>query len=153
MKQTKYNTFCPLFPGFYGTVFEYDNEGQDIESYNEEFGSIFDYEDFTFDYADYRTRVSKAFVNRLETELNSILPVKIEFQELYSPKEYNFSNDAINVSVELNLNVLLAHIKALLDCLCNIQQEFNCTDDETCYWADSEYWIDFTQNEQPQPIY
>ena len=107
----KFETFCPLFPGFYGTLFEYDNEEQDIESYNEENETNLDWDGFNWDYADYRNRIAKAFVNRLETELNHIFPIKIEFQELYSPKEYNFTNDAINVKVELNLNQLINLIK------------------------------------------
>ncbi len=41
----KYETFCPLFPGFYGTVFEYDNEDSDIECYNEENKTYLGYDD------------------------------------------------------------------------------------------------------------
>ena len=189
LKTEKYDTFCPLFPGFYGTLFEYEGEGNDIEEYNREHDTDFDWDDFDWDYQDYRNRVAKAFVNRLENELNHILPIKMEFQEVYSPKEYNFINDAINVSVELNLSVLLAHIRAkkelaaqyfinkytscsgfisfhspnidtwlnkayilqdskhrvgaLLDCLCSIQDAFECTDDQTIYWVDSEFYVDF----------
>lgn len=110
MKQS-FETYCPLFPGFYNTLFEYDNEDYDIENYNEENGTDLKFDDFTFDYSDYRNRISKCFVNRLETELNTFLPIKIEFQELYSPREYNFSNDSINVKIELDLNILIKLIK------------------------------------------
>lgn len=108
MKQTKkYETFCPLFPGFYGSIFEYDNEENDIESYNDENGTDLSYDDFTFDYSEYHNRIASAFVNRLESELNQFLPIKIEFEKIVSPKEYNFTNDSINVSVKLNLKVLI----------------------------------------------
>lgn len=113
MKKTnKYETFCPLFPGFYGSVFEYDGEEYDIGEYNREHETELDWDGFNWNYADYHNRVAKAFVNRLETELNHIFPVKIEFETLASPREYNFANDSINVKVELNLKALLTQIKA-----------------------------------------
>jgi len=191
MKQAKqkYDTFCPLFPGFYGTVFEYDGEGNDIEYYNEENKTDYGYDDFKWDYRDYSNRVCKSFVNRLESELSHLLPVKIEFQEIYSPKEYNFTNDSINVSIEVDLGQLIELIKerekqakeyfknkytscsgfisfhspfyedwinptyilqdekhrvgALLDCLASIEID----EDDICYWADGEQWIDFELKE------
>ena len=102
-----FETFAPLFTGFYGTVFEYDNEDMDIESYNEEYGTDLNYDDFEWDYKDYENRIGRAFVNRLESELNYFLPIKITFKEIHSPKYYNFSNDSINVKVEVSLNELL----------------------------------------------
>lgn len=111
MAQQTYQTYCPLFPGFYGSTFEYDNEEDDINSYNEEHGTDLNFDDFTWDYKEYHVRVAKAFVNKLELELRDYLPVKFEFEELISPKYYNFSNDSINVTVEVNLDDLLALIK------------------------------------------
>lgn len=102
-----FETFAPLFTGFYGTIFEYDNEDYDIESYNEEHGTNLNWDDFTWEYEDYHNRVGKAFVNRLESELSQFLPIKITFQEISSPKYYNFSNDSINIKVEVNLNQLI----------------------------------------------
>ena len=110
-KTERYNTFCPVFPGFYGTLFEYEREVEDIEQYNEENKTDFDYEDFEWDYRDYSNRVSKAFVNKLEAEISDVLPVKLEFQEVISPREYNFYNDSINIVAELNLNELLKFIR------------------------------------------
>jgi len=110
-KLQKYQTFCPLFPGFYGTLFEYDSEENEIDYYNEENGTKLGYDDFDWDYSEYAQRISKAFVNRLETEINTFLPIKIEFEKLHSPKEYNFYNDSIWVEVKLNLTDLLAKIK------------------------------------------
>jgi len=107
----KYQTFCPLFPGFYGTVFEYSGEEQDIEYYNEENGTNLDYDGFNWDYSEYSDRVAKAFVNRLETELKQFLPIKIAFERINSPREYNFANDSINVEISLSLNKLLKLIK------------------------------------------
>lgn len=99
-----------MFPGFYGTVFEYDSEQEDIQSYNEENKTAFTFDDFKWDYAERAERICKAFVNRLETELKEFLPITIEFESIYSPREYNFANDSINVSVELDLPVLIKQI-------------------------------------------
>lgn len=107
----KYNTFCPLFPGFYNTVFECDSEEREMDSYNEENGTDYKYDDFTFDYTDYNNRIAKAFVNRVERELKAFLPIKLEFQEVISPKEYNFRNDSINISATLSLDKLLKLIR------------------------------------------
>lgn len=107
----KYNTFCPLFPGFYGTVFECNSEEQEIDYYNEENKTNYKYDDFNFDYTDYNNRIAKAFVNRLERELKAFLPIKLEFQEVVSPKEYNFKNDSINISASLSIDRLIKLIR------------------------------------------
>lgn len=106
-----FETYAPLFPGFYGTVFEYDDEEYDIEYYNEENKTNLSYDDFVWNYGEYKNRIAKAFVNRLESELNYFLPIKMQYEEISSPKEYNFYNDSINVKVELDLKELLKLIK------------------------------------------
>lgn len=103
----KYDTFCPLFPGFYGTVFEPSCEESEIYDYNKENKTDLGYDDFTWDYSEYNNRVAKSFLNRLEKELNYFLPIKIEFQRIHSPREYNFTNDSIYISVELDLPALI----------------------------------------------
>jgi hypothetical protein len=100
-------TWAPLFPGFYGTIFEYDRESEDIEYYNEENDIELGYDDFDFDYSDYRNRICRAFVNRLEKEISELIPIKIEYQSISSPREYNFNNDSINVKVTVNLQNLI----------------------------------------------
>ncbi len=110
-KTEAFKTYCPLFTGFYNTVFEYANEEDDIQSYNEENGTDLSYDDFEWDYRGYEKRVATAFVNKLESELKHLLPLKIDFEEIISPKEYNFVTDSLNVSLELNLDELLALIK------------------------------------------
>jgi hypothetical protein len=107
----KYETYCPLFPGFYGTVFEPDCEDNEISGYNEENGTDYGYDDFNWDYTEYENRIAKSFVNRVERELKQFLPIKIEFQNIHSPKEYNFTNDSINVIISLSLDKLIKLIR------------------------------------------
>lgn len=108
----KYNTWCPLFPGFYNTVFECNSEEQEIESYNEEYGTNYGYDDFNFDYKDYENRVANKFVQRIEKELKRFIQIGIEYERISSPKEYNFTNDSIYIIVELDLDELLKLIVA-----------------------------------------
>lgn len=107
----KYETFCPLFPGFYNTVFEPLCEEYEIHSYNEENNTELGYDDFTWDYKEYEQRIAKCFVSRIEKELKQFLPIKIEFQNVHNPREYNFTNDSINISVSLSLDKLIKLIR------------------------------------------
>lgn len=108
---TKIKTWCPLFPGFYNTIFEYDRESDDIDYYNQENGTNYQYEDFNFDYKDYEQRVGKAFIDKLEQELKYYIPdIKINFEAINSPKEYNFRNDSIYIELEINIETLIALI-------------------------------------------
>lgn len=107
----KYETFAPLFPGFYNTVFECSCEESEMYNYNNENSTTYGYEDFSWDYTEYNNRIAKTFLNRLEKELNFFLPIKIEFQRVHSPREYNFNNDSIYITVELDLPTLMNLIK------------------------------------------
>lgn len=98
----KFKTFCPLFPGFYGTIYEAD-ESNEIYSYNQENGTDLNYDDFEWDYEDYQDRIARAFVESFEREFKSVVPdVEITFENVVSPKYYNFANDSINIEVEMN---------------------------------------------------
>jgi hypothetical protein len=99
----KIETFCPLFPGFYNTVFEPCEENE-IYSHNQEHGTDLCYDDFEWDYPDYEERVASAFVERFEREFKDIMPVDIKFQRVVSPKEYNFRNDSINIEVDMDFD-------------------------------------------------
>lgn len=100
----KIETDCPLFPGFYNTMFE-PSEENEIYSHNQEHDTDLSYDDFTWDYDDYQERVASAFVSSFEREFKDIMPgIDIKFQKVVSPKEYNFRNDSINIEVNMNFN-------------------------------------------------
>jgi hypothetical protein len=93
----KIESYLPLFDGFYNTLFEYDNEEGDIQYYNNEYGTDFDYEDFDWDYKERHERISEQICGIVESLLsNEMLEMTINFQKLVSPKYYNFENDSIN---------------------------------------------------------
>jgi hypothetical protein len=86
-------SFLPIFNGFYGTNFECDCEDYYIDDDKT-------YDDYKWDYAEYHQRVAKAVTKAVAYELKP-LGIETEFDNLYSPKYYNFSNDSINVTYTL----------------------------------------------------
>lgn len=99
----KIETYCPLFPGFYSTIFE-PNEDNEIEYHNQENDTDLSYDDFEFDYSDYRERVASAFVSSFEGYFSEIMSADIQYQSISSPQYYNFSNDSLNIEVELDFD-------------------------------------------------
>jgi beta-galactosidase GanA len=116
METTKFETFLPLFPGFYGTHLESDDaETSELDYINEQRAENglepIEWDKCEFDYDEYHQRVSKAYTNAVEHELKSLGLVKnIEFQKLISPKEYNFSTDSIDVEIDVNIENLQKYI-------------------------------------------
>lgn len=92
---TLIESYLPIFNGFYNTHFEADEESC-IED-----GKTYD--DYEFNYEDYRERVATACCEAIQKELKD-LAIKVEFQTVISPKYYNFSNDSINVAYHLEEN-------------------------------------------------
>jgi hypothetical protein len=89
-------SYLPVFPGFYDTIFEPD----EADVYDESEGECYD--DFDYDYEGYRVRVGKSCVLNIEARLRELgFLVKIKFEKINSPKYYNFENDAIHVRYQL----------------------------------------------------
>ena len=88
-------SYLPVFKGFYGSIFECDEENSIEEGKT--------YDDYTFDYEDYRNRVANACVIAIGKQLTEF-GIIVEFQALQSPKYYNYSNDTINVAYTLESN-------------------------------------------------
>lgn len=99
----KIETHCPLFHGFYNTIWEPCEENE-IYSHNQENGTDLCYDDFEWDYKDYQERVASAFVESFEREFQDIIAVEIKYQNISSPAYYNFSNDSINIEVDLDFD-------------------------------------------------
>lgn len=111
-----YQTFLPIFSGFYGTIFE-PQEDCEIESINSERAikglNEVAFDDVKFNYKEYKIEVSKEACNYVETTLNKIgIKCAITFEELISPREYNFSNDSINISIEIDTKSILRYFEA-----------------------------------------
>ena len=99
----KVQTFLPVFNGFYNTLFEnlLDNAVDNaIECHNEQNNTLLNYDDFDFDFNSIMQEICKDAVSKIEEKLNEIgINCKIKYENLVSPREYNFSNDSINIEI------------------------------------------------------
>ena len=99
----KVQTFLPVFNGFYNTLFEdildstTDNA---IEYYNEQNNTNLVYDDFNFNFDSIMQEICKDAVSKIEDKLNEIgINCTIVYENLVSQREYNFSNDSINIEI------------------------------------------------------
>lgn len=139
-------SFLPVFIGFYNTIFEFNQEYEEIENYNMENDTELEYDDFNWDYEAYEKRVAQACVDTIDTELKE-LGIKVKMEKIVSPRFYNFTNDSINVEYELAEDSM----QKLLDYIKEYRDEFDqyITDRYTSrsgfssfYSNDSQVWLD-----------
>lgn len=104
---TKVNSYLPIFSGFYNTLWDCDTlEDSEIEYINDERTAKgktnIDSIEIDFDYKDYRNQVGKYLTEKIgETLKENGFISEITFDEIVSPKEYNFANDSIYVNYHL----------------------------------------------------
>lgn len=94
----KIKTFLPVFVGFYNTIWEYNTENVlyciNQERIEKNLTPI-EFYNLNINYKEYENDVAIQFCKSLENILNEFIE-KIEFENIYNPKTYNFSNDSIN---------------------------------------------------------
>lgn len=112
-------TWLPVFPGFYETMFGYDNFVGDLDwtLFNDpgtvDKDVLQEVIELAFDNTDYREfekDVSKACTDFIESICQETFPdiiKSITFEEVSSPREYNFTNDSINVKMSVDFDLLL----------------------------------------------
>lgn len=97
----KIETFLPIFSGFYETIWQGYTEDftYNLNNDREEKGlKPIDYDILEIDYKGYEVDIVKQLCHIIAKELQDYVE-KIEYQELKSPKEYNFYNDSVNVTI------------------------------------------------------
>jgi len=138
--KTIVNTYLPIFPGFYSTIYESDDqESNEIYSINQDRKdkglSELDWDQFEFDYKDYQNRIAEKCTDYIESILKNVnrsivlnrvfkksdlkfktfdFVTSIKFECISSPKEYNFANDSIYIEVILT-NKNIANIKRFIN--------------------------------------
>jgi hypothetical protein len=96
----KIESYISSFPGFYGSQFESD-QAEEMVLDNED--EKIDYNNVEFDYEEYRNRVAIAVIGAIENYLkHEGFEISIDFDEVYSPREYNFGNDIINCTYSVS---------------------------------------------------
>lgn len=128
------NINCPIFKGFYGTVYDMDNMlNKDIviedltrEFTNEEKENEFyigllskyynDEKVVHIDYANYMANVGHLICEYLNDVLYMIFDeVSIKYVCVNSPKYYNYSNDKIEVELKCDEENLIKELKAYIN--------------------------------------
>ena len=111
----KTNTWLPIFSGFYNTIWESNDDllecnlKEDCEEKGYSQEKIDEILDFTWcskHYSkvnsEYRVEITKDLTKEIERLLKEMEMVhKIVYQEVASPKEYNFINDGVNIEIQL----------------------------------------------------
>ena len=117
----KIETWLPVFPGFYNTIFEpcKDMEIESLYEARKENGFPDDtigFEHYKFDYTEYEQQIAKNCCKAIETELkDNKLVDSIKFESVQSPREYNFENDSINCTISISDENIKAIVNLLLE--------------------------------------
>jgi len=106
----KTETFLPGFSGFFNTIHKFNEDiivkkaiDQMMIDYPIDVSSdVIDVDNFIdIDHKRYFEDYALEYTDCIEEFLNDIgITIKFVYQNLYSPREYNFTNDSINVEVE-----------------------------------------------------
>jgi hypothetical protein len=97
-------TWLPVFPGFYSTIFEPDEENEIdyiTSQRNDNNLPELPFEAYNFDYAYYFNNTAISCCNFIENELKDFV-TSIKFDSVNSPREYNFANDSIFCEISLS---------------------------------------------------
>ena len=100
----------PFFPGFYETIYfnsdtDYYAIEEELEYYQEsEENPNLTADDLDFDYEEYTNDVTNAFVLAWKANAPKSVVENVEFEELDSPRYYNYRNDKIYATVTLTEN-------------------------------------------------
>ena len=94
---------CKIFPGFYETILDSDCE---VENYN--FSREDEEPECEIDWEPYKHDVCVAVTDALSEFLTADEEIcdKVEFEYLSSPRYYNYSNDHIGLTLNLDLDAL-----------------------------------------------
>lgn len=90
-------TFLPSFPGFYNSLIDGDFE---IECFLD--AENLEYDQIDFDFNKYKNHVAYYSCNYIEKELKDFGVLDILFENVYSPKYYNFETDSVNCEITIN---------------------------------------------------
>jgi len=114
-------TYLPCFNGYYNSIFEANSEEMEIDHINEERAKLnlpeIAFEDCQWNYTEYYKEMSDKITDAIEGFIQEIYPsVKVKYESTQSPKEYNFTNDSINIELSIDettlgkiRNYLLSH--------------------------------------------
>lgn len=136
------------FQGFYGTLHETELDAQ-LELFLEE--NNLNYDQVSVNWVEVFEQYAKGYVQSVSQEFSGIFE-HMEFKSLYSPREYNFENDRIYVSVEFDILVNVYKVlKNNTDFYSYVYDKLKPRDGFIPYYSnDFNNWGDIETWEQPQ---
>jgi len=127
-------TYLPVFTGFYGSYFlepviDEEDEGKEI------------------DWSSYMKALSKAFCDVVEYELSDFVSM-IKFEELISPRFYNYTNDSINVEIDVYQTKVNEYIKKNIVQFAKYLKDnyTSCDGFISSYSTDVYDWLDWSED-------
>lgn len=146
-------TWLCVFPGFYGTIFE-ANEEDEVCSQNQERDSSLpeiEYDDLDFNNQEYELDVVKQCTSFIEDQLKELgMVTAIRLQSVRSPREYNFLNDSGNIEIDLtnkNLKAIKAYIYSHIDEYEEYLKRYQSRSGFSSYYDPNfESWREYTEN-------
>lgn len=112
-------TYLPIFGGFYGSIYGDSDFYGEAEYYG--LPAKFDFWPF-FKQDEYYNALSKYFCDCVESAMSEFIE-RVDFQSLYSPREYNFKNDSINCIIRPKKKAIAAYIYANKEAFCEYLKE------------------------------
>jgi len=108
-----FHTWCPVFSGFYNTIWEPDDE-YTIESLSESEGREVERDEIEFDYASYEKETVNKVTQYLQEKLKDYVG-KITLEKIVHLKQYNYGNDAIDICVDVDVEKCSQFLKDFKD--------------------------------------
>jgi hypothetical protein len=132
-------TYLPVFSGFYNTIWESDETDFCYEN-------DCTYDDLIVDYKQYKFDVVQEVIKWVKDNCEFITAIK--FEKICSPKEYNFANDSVNVTITIKPKELKAYLKANKEALNTyLKQRYTSYDGFMSSYGNSfEAWHEETNN-------
>jgi hypothetical protein len=163
--------YCPCFTGYYETLLSSIPDSyveQEISCYTDGVtykikqevmdyitNNLWDYVNYKPLFEDMSKKVVEYYNDNLAYYFGNDCSIGFEYQSLYSPKEYNFTSDSINIKVNFDdrfINVLKEYINENI----NEFEEYiknrytSCSGFISFYSNNYKDWIDYINNEDLQ---
>lgn len=154
-----FDTWLPCFPGFYESrLYNNDMETEAVSSLiSEIYVHDFPHDllkhwflhhhvgnigDLKCDFDRYQKDVAKSFCSHVSMYVDEATGdfSEIEFQDIWSPREYNFRTDEVHCSITIDVDKTLKYIQDRREKFCEYIRDFYGTDASFDEWFEAESW-------------
>ena len=143
IKTQAVKSWLPNFQGFYESIYEPDDEMEQEYADEQGFkGSVWEY----FENRKYEQAVSREMCRQMEDALSDFVE-SITFEEVVSPKEYNFTTDSINCVIVVKIKAVRDYIYANKAAYEKYLERYNSRSGFISFYSsDFEDWKEYTHD-------